>query len=281
MIKNLLYITRIKIFGAKILYKTVTLFVGKNKRIVERKGIKFEIDLSEGIELSMYLFRRYQKHIIYNNFYNFKPDDIIFDIGTNIGLMTLQFAKQVPLGKVYSFEPTHYAIGRLKSNLLLNQQLSERVQIVNTFISEKTLNNPDIIAFSSWKVNGESNKNNHPIHLGTPKSTDGVNSVTLDDYIQLNNINKLDFIKIDTDGHEFEIFKGGKESIKKLRPVIIFEIGKYILEEKKYTFDFFLNFFYELDYKIYSIKINKEITFSNYNKHIPKNNTADLIAIPN
>lgn len=280
MLKSWLPITRIKIFGASILYKMVTLFVGKDKRVVERDGIRYEIDLSEGIELSMYLFGNFQKHILANKHYKIKPDDVIFDVGTNIGLMTLQFAKLVPNGKVYSFEPTHYAIGRLKSNLSLNQELAKRVEIINSFVSEKSSANPEIVAFSSWKVDGNRTEKDHPVHLGTPMSAEGVPAITLDDFARLNNIEKINFIKIDTDGHEYEVFKGGKEAIKKYRPHIIFEIGLYVMEEKKIDFDFYFNYFKDLNYKLIDTKTDKEITLSNYRNYIPKNGSTDLIAVP-
>jgi FkbM family methyltransferase len=280
MLKSWLPITRIKIFGASILYKVVTLFVGKDKRVVERDGIKYEIDLSEGIELSMYLFGNFQKHILANKHYKIKQDDVIFDIGTNIGLMTLQFAKLVPNGKVYSFEPTHYAIGRLRSNLALNPELAKRVQIINSFVSERSSDSPEIVAFASWKVSGERSDKDHPVHLGTPMPAEGVPSVSLDDFTRLNAIEKINFIKIDTDGHEYEVFKGGKETIGKYRPHIIFEIGLYVMDEKKIAFDFYFNYFKDLNYKLVDTKTDKEITLSNYRNYIPKNGSTDLIAIP-
>ncbi|MGZ4044315.1 MAG: FkbM family methyltransferase [Bacteroidia bacterium] len=236
MFNSWLPITRIKIFGAKILYKFVTLFVGKDKRVIERDGVKYEVDLAEGIELSLFLFGKFQSHITNNKFLKIKEDFVIIDIGANVGLMTLQFAKLVPKGKVISFEPTFYALQRLKDNLALNPELAKRVTVINSFVSEKSDSNPEIVAYSSWKVNGERNDNDHPVHLGTPKSSEGVPSISLNDFVEKENINRIDFIKIDTDGHEYEVFRGAEKAIAKLRPVIIFEIGLYVMDEKKISF---------------------------------------------
>ena len=225
MLDNLFLTTRIKIFLAKILYKTITLFVGKGKRVIQKRGIKYEVDLSEGIELSLYLFSDYQSHVTKNSFGAIKKDFIILDIGANVGLMTLQFAKLVPNGKVYAFEPTFYALERLKKNLDLNEDLNDRITVINSFVSEKSDISPDIIAFSSWKVNGEKSISNHPVHLGTPKSTEGVPSISLDDFAAINKLDKIDLIKIDTDEHEYEVLRGGKNTISMYKPKIIFEIG--------------------------------------------------------
>ncbi|MBA3665926.1 MAG: FkbM family methyltransferase [Bacteroidetes bacterium] len=280
MFNSWLPITRIKIFGAKILYKTVTLFVGKQKRVIDRDGVKYEVDLAEGIELSLFLFGKFQSHITNNKFLKIKQDFVIIDIGANVGLMSLQFAKLVPKGKVYSFEPTFYALQRLKDNLSLNPDLAKRVTVINSFVSEKSDSNPDIVAYSSWKVNGERNDNDHPVHLGTPKSSEGVPSISLNDFVEKEKIERIDFIKIDTDGHEYEVFKGADKAIAKLRPVIIFEIGLYVMDEKKINFDYYYNYFKGLNYRLVDTKTSVEINLENYRRYIPKNGSTDLIAIP-
>jgi FkbM family methyltransferase len=274
-------ITKLKIFSARILYFFTTLFVGREKRIIDRKGIKFEVDLSEGIELSLYLFGNFQDHVINNSFYAIKQNDIILDIGTNVGLMTLQFAQLVPQGKVYSFEPTHYALERLKRNISLNPGLAGRIEVINSFVSERSDQNPEIVAFSSWKVDGQKHSENHPVHLGTPKPAEGVPSITLDDFVKERNITRLDFIKIDTDGHEYEVFKGAKQTIKNLRPYIVFEIGLYVLEEKGIDYNFYNSYFSDLNYTLYDTKTKKQVTPENHKRFIPNKGSTDLIAVPN
>lgn len=280
MFYSWLPITRFKIFGAKILYKVTTLFVGKKRRVIDRNGIRFEVDLAEGIELSLFLFGKFQKHIIKNSFLNIQKDFTILDIGANVGLMSLQFAKLVPQGKVYSFEPTFYALERLKKNLSLNPEIAKNVTVINSFVSEKSDTNPNILAYSSWKVNGERDKNEHPVHLGTPKDTSGVPSISLDDFVEKEKPSKIDFIKIDTDGHEYEVFKGGEKAIAKYRPKIIFEAALYVMDEKNIGFEFYLDYFSRLNYKLMDTMSDAEITRSNYKKYVPKNGSTDLIALP-
>lgn len=280
MLNRWLPITKIKIFGAKILYKVTTLFVGKDKRTIVRDGVNYEVDLAEGIELSLFLFGKFQSHITHNAFLRIKPNFTILDIGANVGLMTLQFAKLVPQGKVYSFEPTSYALERLKKNLSLNPDLSERVTVINSFVSEVSTAKPEIIAYSSWKVNGERGQNDHPVHLGTPKAAEGVPAISLNDFVEQQNIDKIDFIKIDTDGHEYEVFKGADKAIAKYRPKIIFEIGLYVMDEKNISFEFYYNYFKKLNYKLIDTKTSVEISLDNYRKYIPLKGSTDLIAIP-
>jgi len=280
MFYSWLPITRAKIFGAKILYKVTTLFVGREKRVISRDGIRYEVDLAEGIELSLFLFGKFQKHIVQNSFLNIKKDFTIIDIGANVGLMTLQFAKLVPEGKVFSFEPTFYALERFKKNLALNPEIAKNVTVINSFVSEKSDANPHILAYSSWKVNGERDKNEHPVHLGTPKNTSGVPSISLDDFVEREQLEKIDFIKIDTEGHEYEVFKGAEKAIAKYRPKIIFEAALYVMDEKKIGFEFYLDYFKKQNYKLMDTMTDAEITAKNYKKYVPKNGSTDLIALP-
>jgi FkbM family methyltransferase len=280
MINSWLPITRIKILGAQILYKITTLVVGRRKRVIVRDGVKYEVDLSEGIELSLFLFGKFQAHITKNPFLSIPEDGVVLDVGANVGLMTLQFAALAPRGAVYAFEPTFYALERLKKNLSLNPGLAERVKVIHSFVSEKSDAHPSIVAYSSWKVDGQRGESDHPVHLGTPKSAEGVPAVSLDDFCLHEKPGRIDLIKIDTDGHEYEVLKGGREAIARYRPKIIFEIGLYVMDEKSIEFDFYFNYFSELNYRLVDTKTGASISLQNYRRYIPRKGSTDLIALP-
>jgi FkbM family methyltransferase len=278
---NRLPLTHIKIFIAQILFRVVTLFFGKKLRVINRNGINYEVDLAEGIDLSLFLFGNFQKHVTNNKFLSLKPDAVIFDVGANVGIMSLQFAQSVPSGSIYSFEPTHYALSKFKRNLELNPALAKNIKVINSFVSAKNSDNADIKAFSSWKVDGANSNNIHPVHRGTAKSTEGVPAITLNNFCEKNQISRLDFIKIDTDGHEFEVMQGAKEAIARYRPKIIFEIGIYVMEEKNISFQFYSDYFNALNYKLLDAKSGSLITTDNYLEFIPARGTIDILALPN
>jgi FkbM family methyltransferase len=201
-------------------------------------------------------------------------------VGANFGIMTLQFAQAAPKGQVYSFEPTHYALARFKRNLALNPELARIIHPINSFVSSETNTNPNITAFSSWKVDGEVAENLHPQHLGAPKPTEGVGSVTLDSFYQQNKLDRIDFIKIDVDGHEYEVLQGAKELMKKFRPVVIFEMSLYLLEENKIEYSVFDTYFKDLNYSLIHSTNGKPITAENYMQIIPAKGTIDILARP-
>lgn len=194
--------------------------------------------------------------------------------------MSLNFAKQAPKGKVYAFEPTHYAIEKLKRNLELNHEIGKIIQPVQTFISCEGTAQNKIKAFASWKINKEVGSDQHPVHGGKAMSTEGVPTTTIDDYVKEKQINRLDFIKIDTDGHEFDVLLGARLAIEKFRPQIIFELGQYVMEERGIKFKDYELFFSELNYDLSNAANNKVISVSNFNIMVPKKGTIDVLALP-
>lgn len=272
-----LKITRIKLGIASVLYRITKIFYRSDKQIVNRKGINFELYLNEGIDLHTFLFGGFQEHVYKNKLIRIAPEDVIFDVGGNIGIMALFFAKQAPLGMVYSFEPTHYALGKFKRNMELNPELSRRITLTQCFVSATSEKNSNLIAYSSWPVNNDEEK--HEIHRGVAKSTENVPSITLNDFAKEHAITKLDLIKIDTDGHEFQVLSGATDILKNLRPRIILEIGIYVMKERNVTFDEYYSLFQKYNYTLYTTK-GKIINNLNYKKLIPEYGTIDMIAIP-
>ena len=76
---------------------------------------------------------------------------------------------------------------------------------------------------------------------------DNVESVrlqTLDDYCEKNEIDKIDFIKIDVEGHEYKTLAGGMKTIEKLMPTMLVEMSPGTLSTKA------LEEFIKLGYKV-------------------------------
>lgn len=275
-----IYTTKIKIIIARILYHLLIPFLKKDKMQIVRQGIKYQVDLTEGLDLSLFIFGSFQKHVIQNKLFSLPEDAVIFDIGANFGIMTLQFAKIAKFGHVYAFEPTYYAFKRLLRNLKINPALANRITPIQSFIFSKSQKNPKINAFSSWKINGTKRKGTHPVNLGISKPAKGIEAISLDDFCEKNKISRVDFIKTDTEGHEHEVLKGAEKTISKYKPVVIFEIGNYFLKDQNIDFLYFLKYFGRHNYFLFDIKSSLEITYQNYHLLIPQYSTIDVIAIP-
>jgi FkbM family methyltransferase len=265
---HLIPMTRARLFMARILYILLYGVLRKDIHRIRRKGVFYEVDLSEGIDLSLFLFGHFQDHITNNKLLSFPEDAVIFDIGANIGSMALRFAKLSPHGHVFAFEPTVYAFNKLRRNLALNPELAERITPVQCFVSDQTRPDSQIKAYSSWKIDG-----------GILKAAGSTLAVSIDDFCLQHDIQKIDLIKIDTDGHELSVLRGARETLRKNHPSLIFEIGLYVLQEQKIRFESYDNILSAAGYRMFNSKNGREVTLENYSWQIPLRSTIDIVAL--
>ena len=271
-------LTRIKLFLARVAYVFIRIFLRSNHIRATRGGINYMFDLSEGIDLMIFLMGSYQSHIFSNNFYTLPEHACVFDIGANMGCMTLQFAKAAPRGHVYAFEPTDLAYKKLLKNNDLNPDLKQRITPVKQFASDKSLSAPRRMAMASWRTDSFRTKG-HPVHGGVELSTSLAPSITLDDFCRENRISKIDLIKIDTEGQELAVLKGAQGILKTHQPVIIFESGTYLMNEQGVNFMDYYDLLNKLGYRLFVLQRNTEITKDNYMDLIPRLSTVDIIAL--
>ena len=140
-----------------------------------------------------------------------KEDWVVVDVGAYIGLHTLTISKLAK--SVISFEPQPLIHQCLKNTL--EKQKIKNVKLYHTALSNK---------------NGTTN-----IHTNNngDASLEGIRDIkfamsfpvdmnTLDNY----NIDKINLIKIDVEGHEWEMLEGASNTILKNKPIIILETFK-------------------------------------------------------
>ena len=252
-----------KIFFASLISKILIFFFGKKKRIIERNGIRYFVDLNEGIDLGIFLNIKNEKKI-FNIIKILGKHITIIDIGSNIGSVTLPLAKIFSKSKVISIEPTFYAFSKLKKNINLNPILKKRIKLENVFVSNqnKIVNK----VYSSWNLSNDSKK--HKVHFGTLKKT-SKNIKKLDKVCS--EVKKVDFIKIDVDGHELDVLKSGKKTIKKHKPFIYFEFAPYLYKEFHYTPEILINFIKkDLNYLFYDEKLEEVSNIESFIKRLKR-----------
>lgn len=254
--------TNHKIFIARFLSMSVMtirrIFARSANVTKTRGGIKWSLDLREGIDLAIYVLggfevrtiRRYKKLI--------RKGDNILDIGANIGAHTLPLAQLVGNnGKVISFEPTQYAFGKLEKNISLNPNLAPRITAKQMMLVSKNSSElPDAI-YSSWPL--ENSNDLHKDHRGRLKSTDGATIATLDQYIQNSDLQHINFIKLDVDGNEYDVLMGAHETLRKFKPALIIELAPCVYESSPQKFDDILNLLWSLGYELTDVSNSKKL----------------------
>lgn len=265
--------TRSKIKAARVLYRLLRLAGCKDEQIVTRARVRYQLDLREGIDLSVFLFGGFQNHIA-----KVPPgaeDAVIFDVGANIGAITLALAQRNPRARIHSFEPTHYALAKLRRNLALNPALAGRITVNPVFVGHASGAAPAAAAYASWRVDDHV-ADAHETHRGSLMET--VESMTtLDDYVAANGLARVHLVKIDTDGHEFEVLAGAQKMITTNRPRIVMELCPYLLEEKRLT----LKDYTELlgpGYRLLELHTGRRLDEAALARRVPRGGGIDVLA---
>jgi FkbM family methyltransferase len=167
-----------------------------------------------------------------------KVDDVVFDIGANIGYFTILMSRLVgDNGQVHCFEPTAYAFNRLHKNITINPTLPSH----NLY-----LNNKGLSSKSGKKI--ESFESRFSSRLLAHDEKEMIEFITLDDYFYSLGLDRVDFIKIDVDGYDYEVIKGGGRILKKYRPNIMAEICNRVLKERGVDVTSYLELYLDYGY---------------------------------
>ena len=223
------------------------LFKLKTKVITRRKGFKWFLDLDEGIDFAIYLYGQFEPATAkaISSFVN--PGDVVLDVGANIGAHTLPLAQVVGTnGRVIAFEPTKYAFSKLVDNLSLNPEWAERISLEQIMLLGDENSLPAAALYSSWPLGGS--KQQHAKHCGKLESTEGAKACTLDSYIARNEIDRVKVVKIDVDGFEVEVVRGGLNFLKQQHPIIVMELAPYTLEERGSSLETLLGMLSDVGY---------------------------------
>jgi len=257
--------TKFKIKCASLISDFLIIFLGEKNRTIKRNNINYYINLREGIDLGIFLGIKNEVSIAnINKIINTEGKKIIIDIGANIGSVSLPLANMFKNSKIVSIEPTIYAFSKLKKNVSLNPSLKSRIKLENSFISNKSKSVKEV--HSSW--NFSDNNKKHKVHLGILKKT-SLKTKKLDKICS--KFKKIDFIKIDVDGHELDVLKSGKKTITKHKPVIYFEFAPYLYKEFGYSPKILINFIKsQLNYNFYDENLKKVININEFVKKLQK-----------
>ena len=160
-----------------------------------------------------------------------RPGMTAFDVGANVGDLSVIFTHLVgSTGRVHAFEPTRAAdrlaaaaaaLGR--GNLVLNHRAvaeTEGPRIVYEYEGD----------FLSWSGFAQRPLERYGIEAPTPTAIE-VQAVTLDGYCSAAGVDRIDLLKIDVEGAEFEVLKGARRLLAERRIAhCVFEWGQTSLE---------------------------------------------------
>lgn len=232
--------------------------------IITFRGIK--IYLSSPDAMSLAVFGKYNEDYELSLFESMIDNrSVVLDIGANIGLYTLTAAKHAD--KVYSFEPDPINFSNLKKNIEVNGYK-------NVFVLNKAVFDRSGTAHFSSHSRYPLDRGN--LHLLTEyekanQKHKTVDTISLDTFFS-DKPKKVDIIKMDIEGSEFEALKGMSELIstnKKLK--LFFEFNPYVLTRHGTDLDTFIDYLFDIYTQIYHLDVANKTK-----RHINKNWLLDF-----
>lgn len=210
-------------------------------RLVEgRHGFMVYNQYCHYVGRALELYGEYCEHEVVLLTKLLKPSDVVWEIGANTGSMSVALARAVGKGAYVGFEPqpelykifvTNLALNNCESARTMNFGLGDRNTIVNLPAVNYHLPNN----FGSISL------------IGSFESRTGT-SVEIRPMDELHWLPDPTLLKIDVEGMEIDVLGGGRETIKRCRPVIYVENDR--IDNSPKLIETLWNYGYELFWHI-------------------------------
>lgn len=199
----------------------IVLFLGREsnpRRIVRGLASGYRICISPAENLG-YLLGTDEPHLQKIIRKCVAAGDTVYDIGANIGYVSLSLAKRVgPSGRVIAFEPVPRNIDSFRQNIDMNP-----------------INNVELLEFAASDRCGEAvvrmaaNASTASLvwHRNNPSTTEfGIRTVSIDELVEAGDLGYPTFVKIDVEGSEGLVLQGMRRTLAAAKPVLFVECSE-------------------------------------------------------
>jgi FkbM family methyltransferase len=180
------------------------------------------------------------------------PAGVVFDCGAHAGQYTKLFARAAARGRVYAFEPGSYARAILRSVVTLRR-------LANVSVMPLALGAACGVETLSVPVKAGGSFGFGLSHLGRPMerwpavAQELVGLTTLDTIAAALDLERLDFVKADIEGWELALLRGGEETLRRFRPVLLIELLSQHLARAEHSVDDAFAFLTGLGYAAFDL----------------------------
>lgn len=161
-------------------------------------------------------------HDVFYNQYEHKdirltPGDVIIDAGAFLGDTAVLFNHKLKGDcEIHCFELLDENLALFEKNLEINRVDASKVHINKLALADKSDHEIQIKAGAtqgSTSIFGVATS-----IFGVDRKSSAVKTITLDDYVTRNNLQKIDFIKMDIEGAEVPALQGAMQTIRHFKP---------------------------------------------------------------
>jgi FkbM family methyltransferase len=144
---------------------------------------------------------------------------VVIDVGANIGLFTMAVARHCPAAEIHCFEPSPHP-RRCLAQTIVRNGLASRIELnemaLYSHMGELEFRVHDDLRHAAGDGLRDTGR-------AGPTHAIRVPVTTLDAYCKEKQFDRLDLIKIDTEGAELHVLQGASNVLTTLKPAVIFE----------------------------------------------------------
>lgn len=230
------------------------LFYGRattRETVLTYGNIRVKCDLSHWIQRQLYFWGSYEKEYWKYWIKLAKMASTIFDVGANVGVYSLLAAAANPKAQIHAFEPSTEMVEVLRGNIVLND-----------------FGNISVHSFAVGKGSGQGVLREC---RGSDGTNEGMNYVlsngseaqsadrsvalqSLDDFAQNHGIEKLDLIKMDIEGGEYDALRGAERLLAQGSiACILIECTEWAAKRSGHTVAEIIDLLHKYHYDMYQI----------------------------
>jgi FkbM family methyltransferase len=201
-----------------------------------------------------------------------QPGMTFLDIGANEGIYSVFAARRVGAeGTVWAFEPSRRELDRLRCNLELN---GLKVRVFPLALA-------DSAGHADLRVAGYEHEGQNTLgafaYTGVELArTEPVDLMRLDDVVEQNPLGRLDAIKVDVEGAELRLFQGATATLRRFRPVLLFEVSDAALRLQGASCEALFDHLRSQQYDLYAFDRHSGLPAP----ATPGAHTENMIAVP-
>jgi FkbM family methyltransferase len=177
-------------------------------------SLKVRCDITQFIQRHLYFRGGYEVEYCKHWKRLAQQAEIIFDVGANVGLYSLLAAEANPQAQIHAFEPTREILTILQSNIELNgiENITVNAVGVGSHAGKAILR-------QDKGSDGANEGTNFVVDTETMSQTSDrfVSLMPLDDYCEQQGLDRIDLIKMDIEGGEYQALMGAQRLLRAQR----------------------------------------------------------------
>jgi FkbM family methyltransferase len=191
--------------------------------LARRRGLTWQLDTACWVQRTVFYTGDWDGDELRLVLSVLPPDGVFLDVGAYFGWYALVVARERPNARVFAFEPVPASQARLEANRARNGLSNVRLvrAAVGAAPGQAELELPPAGNGGSARLAG-----------GGAAERVRVPVTTLDAFAAAQGLARIDFVKIDVEGAELEVLRGGEEVLRRFHPLLLVELNPSALRER-------------------------------------------------